>query len=114
MDFKYFKLEEFDCPCCGKNNTEEELILRLDKARHIAGIPFIVNSGCRCEKHNEEVGGKKKSNHLKGLAADIACKNDVERFRIVKGLIDAGFRRIGVGKGYVHADIAETKYPLIF
>lgn len=114
MDFKYFKLEEFDCPCCGENKIALELVQRADKARHIAGIPFVVTSGFRCEKHNEEINGNPKSKHKLGLAMDILCKSDNDRFRIIKGLLDAGFMRIGIGEDFVHADIMYTDNPVIF
>lgn len=36
---------------------------------------FRVNSGYRCERTNEEVGGTKLSQHRLGQAADIKCDN---------------------------------------
>jgi len=44
------------------------------------------------------VGGVKNSAHLKGLAADIAVPDNVARLNILRGLIIAGFRRIGINK----------------
>ena len=41
--------------------------------RDALGVPVRVNSGCRCEKHNANVGGVKASKHTKGLAADLSC-----------------------------------------
>ena len=55
---KHFKKEEFTCNCgCGLNNIHKEVVLMLDAAREIAGVPFRINCGCRCEKHYREVGG---------------------------------------------------------
>lgn len=105
MKWKYFKYEEFRCPCCGENDISLELIARLDAARGIAGIPFIITSSYRCEKHNKEVGGVEKSSHLKGLAADIAYKDARELFLIIKGLMFAGFTRMHIGPAYIHVDI---------
>ena len=34
-------------------------------------MPIRINSGFRCVRHNEEVGGAKSSRHLLGCAADI-------------------------------------------
>jgi hypothetical protein len=36
------------------------------------GKPLQVNSGHRCQEHNEEVGGVPDSRHTKGEAIDIS------------------------------------------
>jgi len=107
--WKYFEESEFACPCCGENEIVIELVTKLDDAREYAGIPFHINSGYRCRKHNKKVGGSRLSSHKKGLAADIRAKSSSDRFHIVRGLIKAGFTRIGIGKTYIHADIDEHK-----
>ena len=81
----------------------------LDKARDIAGIPFIIESGYRCEKHNREVGGKPDSAHLYGLASDIRATTSRQRFLIVNSLLEVGFKRIGVAKTFIHVDNDSTK-----
>lgn len=43
----------------------------LDMVRVHMGKPIIVNSGYRCKKLNDMVGGVQKSMHTKGLAADF-------------------------------------------
>lgn len=106
---KYFRLEEFDCPCCGRNAMQPEFLIQLDRARGLAGVPFRVNSGYRCEKHNREVGGEEDSSHRKGLAADVAVKDQYHRFSILYGLILAGFDRIGIGRTFVHVDGDDEK-----
>ena len=97
MKFMYFKRNEFACRCCGENPITDEFVRKLDIARDIAGIPFNINSGFRCKKHNEAVGGVENSSHLKGIAADILVKDENSRFKILEGLIRAGFKRIGIG-----------------
>ena len=114
-----FKKSEFACQCgCGTNNPSEELVTRLDDARDIAGVPFIITgasgSACRCVKHNAEVGGSKTSSHLttdivQGTAVDIKYTNSLQMFKIVQGLLEAGFERIGVGRSFIHADVDTTK-----
>jgi zinc D-Ala-D-Ala carboxypeptidase len=49
MNLRYFDLNEFDSPDVPGSGAEmdDEFLIKLDKARHIAGIPFIVNSGYR-------------------------------------------------------------------
>lgn len=106
------KRDEYECKCgCGLNNVKQELIDRTLIARGDAGVPFIINSGCRCEDWNTEEGGSDTSSHLKGEAEDIRCTTSRNRFKIVKSLLDAGFTRIGIGKTFIHADIDRKKTP---
>jgi zinc D-Ala-D-Ala carboxypeptidase len=100
----YFNAIEFKCPCCQEIKIKSALVIKLDRARHDAGVPFKVNSGFRCFHHNKAVGGSPLSAHMGGWAADIAATNSVSRFKIVSGLIRAGFRRIGIAKTFIHAD----------
>ena len=88
---------------------KQEFLLRIDEAREEANVPFRINSGFRCPEHNEAVGGKDDSSHLKGWGADISCISAYHRFRMVKGLIKAGFTRIHVGKDYLHTDLNPDK-----
>jgi len=112
----YFEMSEFECKCgCGKRNIDEGLLLMLDEAREESGIPYIITSGCRCKKHNARVGGRKNSSHLSGLAVDIKATDSRARFRIVTGLLLAGFARIGIGKRFIHADADGRKpSPVIY
>lgn len=109
--FKFFGIDEFACPCCGVNDISEELVHKLDLARHITNQPFMITSGFRCAEHNLKVGGSVASSHLKGLAADIATPSSSARFEIVRALITAGFRRIGRtgDDNAIHCDIDEDK-----
>jgi zinc D-Ala-D-Ala carboxypeptidase len=109
MNYKYFRKEEFACPCCGENKIKDEFVEKLDKAREIAGIPFIINSGYRCPKHNKEIGGSPTSSHLKGLAADIKTTNSRERFKILDSLLKVGFKRVGIGEYFIHVDLDTEK-----
>lgn len=106
---RYFSIVEFECPDCGRADMDETFLEMLDRARGIAQIPFYITSGFRCKKHNEEIGGKPDSAHLRGLAADIAVKDSRSRFKIVEALIRAGFKRIGIAKDFIHVDADMTK-----
>ena len=97
-------MTEFQCPCCGICMMDRKLLKMLDEARRKAGIPFHINSGFRCEKHNKEVKGKQDSSHMKGRAVDIAAGSGAERLAIVKACIAAGFKRIGVSGSFIHVD----------
>lgn len=83
--------------------------IRLDNAREKAGVPFYITSGFRTPEENEAIGGSKNSAHMIGQAVDIDVKDSIHRFYIVKGLVEAGFNRIGVYTKHIHADTDETK-----
>jgi uncharacterized protein YcbK (DUF882 family) len=78
-------------------------LVMVNNAREYAGVPFIINSGYRCEKHNREVGSQ-SANHPSGKAVDIRATDGPTRGKILKGLYRAGFTRIGIGKDFIHAD----------
>lgn len=107
--FRFFKLSEFDCPCCGENEMDNGFVRMLDQARGIAKEPFIITSGYRCSKHNADVGGVKNSSHLAGLGADIAAADSRVRFKVLYGLIKAGFHRIIIYDSHIHVDQDTTK-----
>ena len=83
---KWFKEKEFACKCCGqlpplaRENVKALVSEVLDPVREKLGMPIVVNSGYRCEKHNKDVGGVRNSQHLRGEAADIHC-DDNERLK---------------------------------
>lgn len=109
-DKSYFKTSEFSCKCgCKENGVSPDFIEKLNTARYIAGIPFVISSGYRCPKHNFDVGGVPDSSHTNGSAVDIVCNKDSDRFKIIIGLLVAGFQRIGVSAEFIHADIDAKK-----
>ena len=108
---RWFKYEEFNSPDdpLSYKKMEEELLKRLDFARELANTPFKITSGYRTKEHNRKIGGVSNSSHLKGLAADIYCDSNINRWRIIDSLIKARFTRIGIGKNFIHCDIDEDK-----
>jgi uncharacterized protein YcbK (DUF882 family) len=104
---KHFILDEFRCKCCGRVEMDPCFLAMLDDARTIAGVPFAITSGYRCPRHNAAVGSTSK-NHISGRAADIRVINGPKRIRIIKGLITAGFTRIGIGTDFIHADTMDA------
>ena len=107
----YFTRKELECKCCGQCLISDDLLGRLNQAREMAGIPFIITSGYRCQNHNDKVGGKPNSAHTTGQAVDIAFKNSNQCFKILKALYDAGFKRIGINfaKSFIHCDVDCSK-----
>lgn len=101
-NWKYFTDEEV-------KGLETELVAKLDQARHYAGIPFVLTSTVRSDESNERALGVENSAHLSGKAVDIRVDDSSSRFQIVKGLVMAGFNRIGVYDHHCHADIDGSK-----
>jgi uncharacterized protein YcbK (DUF882 family) len=126
---KYFKDSEFACKCgCGFCEPDKRLLDILDIIRETLGVPVIVNSGCRCDLHNFNVGGVsvKKSGHIKGKkggpkdsthtrgeSADIRAKGmlSTDLWKIIKKLYDGGkiphLSGLGlyVKKNFCHVDV---------
>jgi uncharacterized protein YcbK (DUF882 family) len=107
---KNFSYKEFTCKCCGTGYVSSQLITVLELVREHFNAPVIINSGFRCEKHNAEINGKSRSQHLKGTAADIVVKgidpHDVYAY------IDSIFpKSFGLGSytSFTHIDVRVTK-----
>ena len=115
---KNFDSSEFACKCgCGYDTPDTELIRMLQVARDLYGKPIVITSGCRCIKHNRNVGGASNSAHLDGKAVDIATPTGTARYLIIESLMAAGFKRIGINfkQRFAHADIDDSKpHPTIF
>lgn len=100
------------------NNPTEKVIGNLKKVMYILdmirvhiGKPILINSGYRCEKLNEMVGGVRNSMHTKGLAADFRTeeKKDIntmfeflernkKKFKIIELINYKTFIHIGVSE----------------
>ena len=107
---KFFDISEFACKCgCGGNEAKVALMLMLDSARGKSNTPFRITSGYRCPDHNRTVGGVDGSAHVRGYAADIRVDNNIARYTILKCLLDAGFKRIGMYDTFIHADVDGRK-----
>lgn len=111
--WKHFTIGEFACRCCGKARMDPVFVDRLDRARELAGVPFVIVSGYRCPEHNRAVGST-SDNHTKGVAADIACDHGPVRLLVVSALLDAGFRRLGIGRKFIHVDANGSRVDSIW
>jgi len=85
-----------------------ELVERLERARELADVPFVITSGFRSESHNADIGGVHRSAHTTGEAADLACPTAEARLRMLRGIFAAGFTRVEVGTRHIHVDVSKT------
>lgn len=107
---KYFNEKEFkECsPSCSLQDMKQSTMSKLDTAREIAGIPFVLNSAYRSSQHDRSKGRSGTGAHTLGRAVDIRCNTERNRFLVVSALIKAGFKRVGVYATFIHADDSET------
>mgnify|MGYP002624681816 CR=1 FL=1 len=114
---KNFSREEFTCKCgCGFNIIDNDLVNIIQEIRDEVNEPIRINSGCRCAKHNQRVGGVRNSFHLQGKAADLSCKSGGRKiFDAINKLKGEG-RLTGLKyyilyktKNFVHVDVGRTR-----
>ena len=63
----------------------------LDPIREKWGGPITVNSGYRCPRLNNEIGGVPTSQHIRGEAADITVGNQTGNRRLFDLIATGGF-----------------------
>lgn len=103
---RYFKRKEFACSCgCGFSAVDVELLKVLEDVREKFG-PVVINSACRCEKHNKAVGGADGSKHKLGIAADIRVVN-TDPDTVYKYLENKYKNKYGIGRynTFTHVDV---------
>jgi hypothetical protein len=89
---------------------DAELCAMLDLGRAKAGVPFDITCGLRTVEKNASLANSvNDSAHLTGHAVDLACSESSQRFAMIKGLLAAGFTRIGIYSAHIHADNDSTK-----
>ena len=103
---RYFKEAEFGrcSPSCSLQDMKQTTMSKLDTAREIAGIPFVLTSAYRSPEHDRSKGRSGTGAHTLGRAVDIRCNKSRNRFLVVNALLKAGFKRVGIAKTFVHAD----------
>jgi len=108
----HFRASEFDSPDekGSGGNMDYEFVRKLDTLRELCGFSFVIHSGYRSPGHNAELpDAVPDSAHTQGLAADIGTPTSGMRFALVRHALASGFRRVGIGKTFVHLDMDETK-----
>lgn len=106
---KYFSEGEFNgcSPSCSLQDMKQTTMSKLDTAREIAGIPFMLTSAYRTPEWDKSKGRSGTGAHTLGQAIDIRCTTSMDRFLVVNALLKAGFKRIGIAKNFIHADDSE-------
>ena len=110
-DIKHFTPREFTCKCDGLCDhpvvISLELVAKLDSIRDSMGRSIGITSGTRCERHNQRVGGKRRSAHTpkNGVshAVDVHCPDSAFRYAFLKSALPL-FNRIGIAKSFIHVD----------
>lgn len=104
---EHFKLNEFiksktaDIYKIDNTPTDEiisnlnELAVLLEKIRIKYNHPIIITSGYRCKELNNKIGGVPTSQHVKGQAADIICRDNRELFILIHEMIMNGEIEVG-------------------
>jgi len=113
---KYFTRAEFACKDgCGFRTVDVEMLDVLTDLREHFGFSVIINSGCRCENHNQMIGGSSRSKHIFACAVDIVVKNISPKR--VYGYLDKRYPDtygLGLHKTFLHFDIRSTKWREIY
>ena len=108
-------LSAFDSPDTpGSGNCiDKQLLFMLQQLAIKTGYPIFswINSGVRSKYWNTKVGGVSDSAHKipKCKAVDIKAPTKSIRNTLVLAAREIGFKRIGVGKTFVHLDIDALK-----
>lgn len=98
-------------PACehgSKSFISDVLVSDLSKLEKALSFELQFSSGYRCAVCNKLAGGVPNSGHLRGKAADIKVPDSNTRFLIIHAALRVGFRRIGVGKNFIHLDVDDA------
>lgn len=97
----------------------EIITKEFGEIRDKAGVPIVLNSGFRPESVNRAIGGARLSQHVQGLAIDIAPANGSgislhKLYEIVCGVAKTGGIGKGMHRGFVHRDRRPNRSVVIF
>lgn len=106
--YHYSEFDSRDSPGSGKK-LKESFKEKFELFTKIYGEEVGINSGYRTPSHNKRVGGATHSAHKDGTAADISCRDDADKYRMVYAAMQAGFPRIGIGSTFIHLDNKNEK-----
>lgn len=107
-----FFTREFCCRCnstrCHFTLVHPRLVEVLQTLRHLLARPLIITSGFRCRTHNKIAGGRPRSYHTRGMAADILCHQPEHMEELIEAASDISAVG-GIGRyskrRFVHLDV---------
>ena len=90
-----------------KNNIKEMVHQVLQPLRDKLNKPIHINSGYRCLKLNEAVGGVPTSQHVQGQAVDITV-DDMNSYEVAKAVMELylPFDQMILYNDFVHISIS--------
>lgn len=111
--------EMFDTSKCVPAYCEDalkpELLANLVDLQILSRFKLRISSAFRSPDHEHSRGRDGSSSHCKGLAVDILCKDNLERFCLVDNALRLGFPRIGIAKTFIHLDMdCDKPHPRIW
>lgn len=108
---KDFYRDEFACKgenCCNHSApVHPSLVDALQLLRDRIGKPLQINSGYRCRKRNQEIGGAANSMHCLAIAADVVPPNGMTTGELAaeaENIFAFANGGIGIYDGWVHLD----------
>lgn len=105
-NYTYFNESDFNrcTPQCSIRNMDHEFMKKLDLARDMAQVPFILTSAYRDKEWEIAKNRTGKGAHTQGCAVDISCISAQNRFKLIDSLLQIGINRIGIGSDFIHVD----------
>lgn len=106
----YLNSSELDCKCkrktCHYTLVNKNLVQKFYEVRLAMSRPLKINSGYRCQSHNEAVGGVPHSSHSTGNAIDISTRDlsAIEKKQLLE-LLKNAFDYIKEYPTFIHAQI---------
>ena len=101
--------DRFACPCCRIDRMDRLAVLAFLALEEEFGSDLLVTSAYRCLNHNTEVGGKKASTHMMGIAFDISISK-ASQPKLLLLAHKHGFNGIGEAPHFVHIDMRVVEF----
>ncbi len=89
---------------------DQDLVVVVERIRALSGRPLRILSGYRSPSTNRAVGGSRRSQHLRGTAADIPAG-----VATLEQALAAGARGVGIRDGWaIHIDVRRVAHPVVW
>lgn len=110
---RYFTPSEFKkcSPSCDISQMDQDFLNRLDGARYIANVPFVLLSAFRSSDYDISKGRSGKGYHCKGRAVDVKCTDGLSRWKIVFACLSLNLS-VGIYPTFIHID--NRSNPIMF